>query len=210
MYRQYPNFYPAYDDYIYSNWHSYIPTTQGNDFRQQTISGQATWTEGGQLTKCGIPWSTNQYMTAAVGTNSPYECGQTLKIHNPATGRDIMVTVVDEVPGYSKNQINLHRRAFQTLGINPQQGVANVEITPTNGTSQQKWGEYLLKITQTAYPSYQVTEYQLTDETQVSPEKNKETYQFRLQANQERMTVQGTVIYNSETDRIISIYIQET
>src|SRR5699024_3475981 len=82
------------------------------DVRQQPISGQATWTEGGQITKCGIPWSDNLYMTAAVGEDSPYQCGQTLQVNYPVTGRSILVEVVDEVPGFSNNRLNVHRRVF--------------------------------------------------------------------------------------------------
>lgn len=112
-------------------------------------------------------------MTAAVGPNSPYQCGQTLKIRNPATGREILVTIVDETAGYAQNQITLHRRAFETLGANPQQGVLNVEISPIPELEQQKWGKYLLEIIQTAYPSYQVTEYNFTDKNKHLQNKSK-------------------------------------
>ncbi|WBX81582.1 hypothetical protein PD280_07775 [Virgibacillus salarius] len=65
--------------YSYSDIYTAPPYNQD---RQQPVSGQATWTDGGQITQCGIPWSDNLYMTAAVGENSPYQCGQTLKIRN--------------------------------------------------------------------------------------------------------------------------------
>ncbi|RYG71834.1 DUF3889 domain-containing protein [Lentibacillus lipolyticus] len=214
MYRPYPYMYPygatgnnvdQLGDSTINFSHMY------NDYiRQQTVSGQATWTEGGAVTKCGIPWSANQYMTAAVGPNSPYQCGQTLKIRNPATGREVLVTVVDETAGYSRNQITLHRRAFEMLGANPQQGVLNIEISPAPESEQQKWGGYLLKIAQTAYPSYQVTKYHFINEKLISSQQKQETYEYTLQSPQERITVQGTVVYNPKTDRILSFNIRET
>lgn len=53
-----PSYQPFYYDY-YRNLHLY----PYNQYRQQPIRGQATWTDGGQVTKCGIPWSDNEYMT---------------------------------------------------------------------------------------------------------------------------------------------------
>lgn len=98
------------------------------------IKGKATWTWGGMTTKCSIPWSFNHNMTAAVGRNSPFQCGQRLKVKNisvtPYT--EVEVTVVDEVPNYPANKISLHRVAFEALGISPSAGVINVEITPIN------------------------------------------------------------------------------
>ncbi|WLR47511.1 hypothetical protein LC065_18715 [Halobacillus litoralis] len=64
------------------------------------------------MTKCGIPWSNNRYMTAAVGQNSPYQCGQTIKVKNMANQRVVLVTVVDQVPNYPDNKINLHKKSF--------------------------------------------------------------------------------------------------
>ncbi|MFD2760795.1 DUF3889 domain-containing protein [Lentibacillus juripiscarius] len=213
MHRPYPYIYPYGVNGNGAYQHGYnstqFPFPYDGYLRQQTVSGQATWTEGGQVTKCGIPWSANQYMTAAVGPNSPYQCGQTLKIRNPATGREILVTIVDETAGYAQNQITLHRRAFETLGANPQQGVLNVEISPIPELEQQKWGKYLLEIIQTAYPSYQVTEYNFTDKKQTSPEQKQETYEYILQSPRERITVQGTAVYNPKNDRIISFDIRE-
>ncbi|WP_018922840.1 RlpA-like double-psi beta-barrel domain-containing protein [Salsuginibacillus kocurii] len=102
--------------------------------RPNAVQGQATWTEGGEVTKCGIPWSTDDYMTVAVGKDAPYRCGQELHITNLSTPQqeEIKVTVVDEVPGYEPNQISLHREAFEELGVSPDVGVIQVEIEPAD------------------------------------------------------------------------------
>jgi hypothetical protein len=98
-------------------------------------------------------------MTAAVGVNTPYQCGQALKITYPPTQRVLVVTVVDRVPDYPPNRINLHRKVFEALGANPDLGIINVEITPSPELEQERWGKYLLEVTQSAYPTYNVTEY---------------------------------------------------
>lgn len=178
---------------------------------RQAVRGQATWTEGGQVTKCGIPWSHNQFMTVAVGANSPYKCGQNLKVRNLSLpgSREIIVTVVDEVVGYPSNRINLHRRAFQALGANPALGVINVEIIPSPELEQERWGKYLLEITQSAYPSYNVTEYNRIGKTKINAEQTKETYDFILQSPREKIKIRANVIYNPNTDRIITVDLNE-
>lgn len=100
--------------------------------KKKPIKGMATWTEGGQTTKCGLPWSTNNYMTAAVAKDSPYKCGQVLLIKNLSNAKptELLVMVVDEVKGYAHNKINLHKKAFQALGSEPSVGVIDIEITP--------------------------------------------------------------------------------
>lgn len=82
-------------------WYPYSSAHSNPYKRGETIQGQATWTEGGQVTKCGIPWSENEYMTVAVGEDAPYKCGQTIKLTNfsQAVPREVLVTVVDEVQG---------------------------------------------------------------------------------------------------------------
>lgn len=185
------------------------PTYPHYAVRQQSIQGQATWTEGGPITQCNIPWSHNQYMTAAVGVNTPYQCGQTIKIMYPTTSRELLVTVVDRVQGYPPNKINLHRRAFETLGANPDLGIINVEITPSPELEEERWGKYLLEVTQTAYPAYNVTDFSTVEKTEVSPTQTREIYDFILESPQERIKVRGTVIYNPVTDRIISFDIKE-
>ncbi|WP_079530032.1 DUF3889 domain-containing protein [Halobacillus hunanensis] len=197
--------YHPYLAYPFHNYRGYVPYY----YRQQPVRGQATWTEGGQVTQCGIPWSENHYMTAAVGENSPYQCGQTLKIRNLASQREVLVTIVDKVPGYPPNKINLHRQAFQTLGGNLDAGVINIEITPSPELEQEKWGKYLLEVTQTAYPEYNVIEYNSVGKTQLSATQIKETYEYILTSPQERIKVRGNVIYNPDTDRVISFDIKE-
>ena len=177
--------------------------------RQQPVRGQATWTEGGQVTQCGIPWSDNQYMTVAVGENTPYQCGQTLKVKNLANQREVVVEVVDQVIGYPPNRINLHRRAFEALGASPGIGVLNVEITPSPELEEEQWGKYLLGVVQTAYPNYNVTDYQSAGKTSISANQVKETYNYVLQSQQEMIKVQGNVIYNPNTDRVVSFDLTE-
>ncbi|WP_245799142.1 DUF3889 domain-containing protein [Virgibacillus siamensis] len=191
-------------------FHGYPQPYPINPYRQQTIRGQATWTEGGPVSKCGIPWSANEYMTVAVSPESPYQCGQTLKITNPAIPqREVIVTVVDVVPGAPPNRINLQKRAFTALGANPAQGVISVEITPSPELEGQEWGKYLLEVVQIGYPNYDILEYDKTGETHLAGNKVKETYEYVLESPQERLKVRGTVIYNAVTERIISFDVQE-
>ncbi|WP_026699563.1 DUF3889 domain-containing protein [Salibacterium aidingense] len=187
-------------------YHREYPVYSG---RQQTVQGQATWTEGGPVTKCGSSWSDYQYMTAAVGESSPYQCGQSLKIRNVTTGREIIVTVVDQVQGFPPNRINLQRRAFEALGANTDVGVINIEITPSPELEEESWGRYLLEITQRAYPNYEVTDYQSMGTTQVNTDQTRETYEFTLQSPQETMKVQARVTYNPNTDRVVSFDLKE-
>ncbi|MBM7571237.1 DUF3889 domain-containing protein [Aquibacillus albus] len=185
------------------------PTYPQNISRQQPVKGQATWTEGGQVTQCGIPWSANQYMTAAVGGNSPYQCGQTLKIKYPTTQREVIVTVVDRVPGFPPNKINVHRRVFGALGASLDAGVINIEITPSPELEEQQWGKYLLEVTQSAYPNYNVTDYSVVEKTQLSANQTKETYDFILKSPAETINVRGTVVYNPNTNRVVSFNLKE-
>ncbi|WP_248278439.1 DUF3889 domain-containing protein [Bacillus sp. DNRA2] len=183
-----------------------------NWYRQRPIRGQATWTDGGRITKCGIPWSKNRYLTAAVGANSPYRCGQSLKIRNLSVpgGREIIVTVVDQVAGYPANRISLHRRAFEALGAHPSLGVMNIEIIPSPELEQERWGKYLLEVTQTAYPGYNIIDYRFVGKQQQSPQQIRETYEFILQAPREKIRVRGNVVYNPSTNRVISFNLVET
>lgn len=194
-YDHYNRSYPAYPDMA----------------RQQSVRGRATWTEGGQITKCGIPWSNNNYMTVAVGANSPYQCGQILSVRNLSSPdhKEVSVKVVDQVAGYPPNEINLHRKAFEALGSSPEVGIINVEIMPAEEEAPDKWGAYLLKVIQTAFPSYNVSSYNALGKSQVSAAEIQETYDFTLQSYQERITIRGTVIYNANTDRVHSIQLQE-
>lgn len=219
----YPNnFYPPHvnqsgyspyqaNPYVHQPYYNnrFYPTHPYYADRQQSMQGQATWTEGGPTTQCNIPWSHNRYMTAAVGVNTPYQCGQTIKVMYPPTQRELLVTVVDRVPDYPPNKINLHRKAFETLGANTEMGIINVEITPEPELEQEKWEKYLLEVTQTAYPSYNVTDYSTVGKTELSPTQTREIYEYILESPQERIKVRGTVIYNPVTDRIISFDIKE-
>ncbi|MGY4688725.1 DUF3889 domain-containing protein [Salibacterium sp. K-3] len=181
----------------------------GYEQRQQTVQGQATWTDGGPVTKCGMSWSDYQYMTAAVGESSPYSCGQNLKVRYPATGREMIVTVVDEVGGYPPNRLNLHRRVFEALGADPAMGVIPIEIIPSPEFEEERWGKYLLEITQNAYPNYNVIDYQALETTQVNQNQTRKTYEFTLQSPQETRKIRAGVTFNPDTDRVVSFDIQE-
>ncbi|MBB6452681.1 rare lipoprotein A [Salirhabdus euzebyi] len=170
--------YQAYANVPYPYYHTNYSYYVEN--RQQPIRGQATWTEGGQVTQCNIPWSKNEFMTVAVGQNAPYQCGQTLRIKYPATQREVVVTIVDKVAGFPSNRVNLHRTAFLALGADAAQGVINVEIYPSPELEEEKWGKYLLEVTQTAYPNYNVTDYDFVTKTNPAPNQVKEEYDFIL------------------------------
>ncbi|WP_117168674.1 DUF3889 domain-containing protein [Paraliobacillus sediminis] len=180
--------------------------------RQPFTRGQATWTEGGRVTQCGIPWSHNEYMTAAVGVNSPYQCGQSLKVRELSTQnqREMIVTIVDKVPGYPADKINLHRKAFEALGADPAVGVINIEFEASPELAEIEWGKYLLEVTQVAYPNYNVSDYNFVERTNPAPNQTREVYHYTLQSPQERIKIQGTVIYNPNTNRVISFDIKET
>ncbi|WP_071394550.1 DUF3889 domain-containing protein [Bacillus tuaregi] len=206
-----PNAYyqwPVYhnEPYEYNRGYPYDPYTSN---RQQPVRGQATWTDGGPVTLCNIPWSNNEYMTAAVGASSPYRCGQTLKILNPSTQKEILVNVVDQVQGYPVNKINLHRRAFEALGAKPSEGVIHIEITHSPEIEQEEWGRYLITITQAAYPGYRVTDYQYIGKSSESPTRTKQSYEFVLQSPQETIKVKGNVLYDPNTNRVISFDLNE-
>lgn len=201
-YSHYPNNNPYHLNTTYTTYATY-------DVRQQNVQGQATWTEGGPITQCGIPWSHNDYMTVAVGFNTPYQCGQSLKITYPATQREIIVTVVDKVPDFPQNKVNLHRRAFEALGADVEAGIINVDITPAPEFEEGRWERYLLRIIQTAYPMYRVIDSQFVESVQLSPTEAKEIYEYTLQSPQETIMLEGTVTYNPQTNRMLSFDITE-
>jgi len=194
------------------DYNSFYPADPGETMeRQQSFRGQATWTEGGPVTECGIPWSNNNYMTAAVGADSPYQCGQTLRIKNLSSPdhKEITVKVVDEVANYPSNWINLHRLAFIALGSSPQVGVINVEVTPASGPEKNKWSDYLSNVIQTAFPGYNITEYHATGKTEISATEMEEAFTFTLQSSQETREIEGMVHYNPNTDRVFSVQLKE-
>ncbi|MDX8045090.1 DUF3889 domain-containing protein [Gracilibacillus sp. S3-1-1] len=188
--------YPYYPQYAY-------------DVRQQMVDGVAAWTDGGSITQCGIAWSHNQYMTVAVSSNSPYQCGQTIKVRNPQNAREVTVTVVDTIPNAPPTGMNLHRRAFEALGANPSVGLLDVQFEAPQESDQARWGEYLLAVTQVAYPQYHVTDYRPIERTQLAHDQLREVYDYALQSLQERITARGTVVYNPITERIASFDIKE-
>lgn len=198
---------PAYNHY---DLH-YSQYSEDGMERQHAVRGQATWTQGGPVTECGIPWSNNHYMTAAVGAGSPYKCGQILRVKNLSSPdhKEITVKVVDQVPGYPPNKINLHRRAFESLGANPQVGVIQVEIRPLSEAGQGEWGAYLAEVIQTAFPGYNVTGYQSTGKTEMSATETEEVFTFTLQSSQETRRIRAAVHYIPNANRVTSINIKE-
>ncbi|WP_102028421.1 DUF3889 domain-containing protein [Salirhabdus sp. Marseille-P4669] len=210
MYYYNPNWYR--ENYYWNSHEAYLPYSNHYYHRQRPVRGQATWTDGGQVTNCGIPWSENQYMTVAVGEQSPFTCGQTIKVrHYTSLGpREVIVTVVDKVRGYPANRLNLHKRAFEALGARPEVGVINIEILSSPELEEEKWGKYLLEVTQVAYPSYNITDYKQVEKKSISANQTQETYEFVLESPDDgQIRVQGNVIYNPNTDRVISFDIKE-
>lgn len=202
------------NSYTQHPYYGYDRVYQGYAYphtRQQPLKGHATWTDGGQVTKCNIPWSDNQYMTAAVGADSPFQCGQSIKVRNLSTpgSKEIIVTVVDQVRGYPANRLNLHRKAFEALGATAGMGVIEIEIIASPELEQEKWGKYLLLVTQAAYPGYNVRDYKSVEKTAVSADQTRESFDFVLQSSQETIKVRATVLYNPNTDRIITFDLKE-
>ncbi|SDY99388.1 rare lipoprotein A [Evansella caseinilytica] len=191
-------------------YYDYDHSASSSMERQRRVRGQATWTDGGAATRCGIPWSENRFMTAAVATNAPYRCGERLRIRTlAAPGNEISVMVVDKITGYPQTNVNLHRNAFEALGANINEGVIDVEVIPEADSEQEGWDSYVLGMMQTAYPGYNVINYQEVEKRQLSPQQTRETYEFQLQSPQEQITVRGSVIYNQRTNRVVSFDIKE-
>lgn len=179
------------------------------EFRQNLVNGQATWTNGGSVTQCNIPWSSNQYMTVAVSSNSPYGCGQKLKVINPTTSNEITVTIVDTVPNAPATSLNLHRSAFAALGVDPAVGILPIQFQAVEEHDSRDWDDYLLNIIQVAYPNYNVVNYYLEEKTEVNTNQVEAVYHFTLQNSQGQLNVRGTVIYNPSTNRVISFNVEQ-
>ncbi|MFD1849888.1 RlpA-like double-psi beta-barrel domain-containing protein [Oceanobacillus bengalensis] len=178
---------------------------------RQTITGQATWTEGGQVTKCNIPWSDYNQMTAAVGEDSPFRCGQIIKVRNLSApvGREVFVKIVDEVQGYPINRINLHRAAFAALGINPSVGVINVEMTPLSNEQEKNWADYFISVVETAFPAYTVSNYEHVGKSGGSSSQTKDSYEFMLESPQGSKHIAGDLVYDANTNDVISLLIRQ-
>ncbi|ENH97254.1 hypothetical protein J416_06455 [Gracilibacillus halophilus YIM-C55.5] len=204
LYNQF-SYQPLYSD----DNNGLYPMNDPHMYRQNYMQGKATWTDGGSVTQCGIPWSYAQYMTVAVSTNSPYQCGQTIKVRNPQTSREVIVTVVDTVPNSPATTLNLHRRVFQMLGADLSQGIIAIQFQPNPQLEELQWGKYLLEVVQRAYPNYQVTDYNFVNRTQQNQNQTKEIYEYVLQSPQEQIKVRGTVVYNPATNRVVSLDIRE-
>ncbi|GAA0451596.1 DUF3889 domain-containing protein [Alkalibacillus silvisoli] len=190
----------------------YAPMTYQPDSTRENnnwVKGQATWTEGGEVTKCNIPWSDLQYMTTAVSEDSPYECGEMLKVKFPSTGREILVKVVDTVGGYPQHRLNLHRQAFLALGADLDFGIIDIEIMASPELEEEEFGKYLIEVLQVAYPRYEVTDYEFVGEEEISIERRRETYEFIVESDEERVKVRGRVEYNPQTNRVISFDLEE-
>lgn len=178
--------------------------------RQQPVRGEATWTEGGEVTRCGIPWSHNQFMTVGVGANTPYRCGETLVVRNLSDPeQQISVTVVDQIGDADQDIITLHRTAFEALGADVEVGIINVEILPSNDTAQESRATYLLGVVQSAYPGYTVESYQSLEQSEVSRDQVKETYELSLQSpSQEQLLVRSNLVYNPSTNQMLTFDVK--
>lgn len=181
-----------------------------NMFRQPSIKGQATWTEGGQVTKCNIPWSENDYMTAAVGENSPFQCGETIKIRNLQApfGREIYVKIVDEVEGYPEDKINLHRNAFEALGINPNIGIVQVEMIPISQEEERNWEQYILQIVQTTFPNSTIINYDLVRKNSPNTSQTMSTYLVTLNNMQNAFQIEANITYETPSNRVMSVQLR--
>lgn len=200
-----PHFY-SYPGYITS----YQNDNQGI-INQTSVKGKATWTEGGKTTKCGTPWSVNNYMTTAVAVNSPYKCGQTLKVTNlsVATPEEITVTVVDTVEDFPLNYLNLHKRAFEALGSPASVGVINIEVTPVRSKEYEKWSRLLISLLKNAYPKYRVIDFEFIGSENISENQTRDTFDYILQSNQMKKRVRIHITFNPKTDQIIAINFEE-
>ncbi|MFA9558854.1 DUF3889 domain-containing protein [Evansella sp. AB-rgal1] len=212
------NPYAYYPNHDYYNPHYIAYPYMGNPhimYRQQPTTGQAMWTEGGQVTQCGIPWSQNKYMTAAVGDHSTIQCGEKVTVKNLSLPdqKEITVLIVDRVPNFGANNINLHRKAFEALGANVNEGVISVEIIPTTSMEEHvgTWGNYLTGVVQPAYPGYIITDFQFIESTEVSQNQVKDVYEFNLQSpmTQQKMKLQANITYNPATNKVISLDFKE-
>ncbi|MFA9455676.1 RlpA-like double-psi beta-barrel domain-containing protein [Halalkalibacter sp. AB-rgal2] len=195
--------------------HSYSPYRHlpqhqfSNSWREQTISGDATWTNGGPTTQCGLPWTMNQSMTAAVSEQSTYRCGDTLRVRNRNNQRELTVIIVDTVPNFPSNRINLHRQAFEALGAQLDEGLIPVDITSITPIEEDPWSPYLQRIVQSAFPNYQIINEELMEEEAIDTSHVRRTYELMLQSPQESIRVQAKVNYNPTTNRVISFDLQE-
>ncbi|GIO25930.1 RlpA-like double-psi beta-barrel domain-containing protein [Ornithinibacillus bavariensis] len=208
MYYQQPNYYYGYYPYpVYPVPAYRVPEPIPTD-EIQRISGEATWTMGGESTQCGFSWSTNNYMTVAVGNNSPYTCGQRIRVRNPENGKAINATVVDTVHGFPNNRINLHRRAFEALGANPNQGILHIEIEPVRDEEEGRKGEYLQEIVQTAFSQANVRGYDFLGKTEDTSSFVTENYNFFVQTNEGDYSVRGTVSFHPESDQIAALKLE--
>lgn len=181
--------------------------------RLKAVKGHATWSEGGKITKCKIPWSHNDFMTTAVGSNSPYKCGEVLLVKNLANNKEIRVTVVDEIRGYPTNRISVHRRAFEALGAKLDEGIINIEITPAPTAKAEAergdWGNYLLNVARAAFPQYNFTGYQTIDQIPLQSSQVQHTYDYFLESPEGTNTIRGNVIVNTSSNQVISIDLKD-
>lgn len=204
--------FPYYEMSPYYGYPYQDPSFQQQFYERQPMRGIATWTNGGNVTKCGMPWSTNNFMTVAVSPNSPYSCGEKLRIRNLSTPsqRTITVTVVDEIASYGPHQISLHRRAFEALGAHPSIGILHVEIEPNNSVEYEKWGKLLLSVVKASYPSADVTDYEFVDATDLQDGRRQELFDFIVEQDNTRKRVRAMIIFHPATDQISTIHLQET
>ncbi|NIK12085.1 RlpA-like double-psi beta-barrel domain-containing protein [Alkalibacillus almallahensis] len=196
------------EEYLVPPTYLYAPMRQ--NYEGESISGDATWTEGGPVTKCNLAWSDMNHMTTAVSTDSPYTCGQLLNVRFEDTGKEVTVKVVDTVAGYPQNRLNLHRQVFEALGANLDWGIIPIRIAvvPTDGNGQLR--DVLWNVLGQTYPGATIKNSQWQEEENVSGGYLKESYLFTLGTSEGDMTVRGDVVFHPNTKRIRSINLTET
>ncbi|WEG11043.1 RlpA-like double-psi beta-barrel domain-containing protein [Pullulanibacillus sp. KACC 23026] len=182
--------------------------------REKPVKGEATWTDGGSITKCNIPWSDNHYMTAGVGTNSPYKCGEMLHVKNLSNQKEINVIVVDEISSNHPKRITLHRKAFEALGAKLEEGLIHIEIVPvsksaSHTTGRSEWVNYLVNVTRAAFPHYIVKGYRPIEERQYTPSHIQESFDFFLQSQSGTKFVRGTVLFDVTSNQVLSVDLKE-
>ncbi|MET3684327.1 rare lipoprotein A [Alkalibacillus flavidus] len=173
-----------------------------------SVAGDATWTEGGEVTKCNLSWSDMNNMTTAVSPNSPYQCGDLLKVTYLETGQSITVKVVDSVSGYPKNRLNLHRQAFQALGANLDLGVIPVVISRVSASNGSRYEQMLMNMMQAAFPNARMKQSRQTNKEQMSGGRMKETYEMVLETEVSDVTMQGDVVYHPTSQQVQSIHFK--
>lgn len=97
----------------------------------QTVRGKATFyggVAGSAGGNCGLPVRANDFMHAALNTrdyNGSQACGAFIRVTSRATGKSVVVQVVDRCPSCSPGGVDLTQQAFRRID-NPTKGIIDV------------------------------------------------------------------------------------